>query len=168
VARDAQIVADVLGGMTYVEAGEKYGIGRARVAQIVRKYRRSTESGGREIGIPHGTPRGWRLGCRQACCRAAHNEDSKTSRRAAADEAFPPEARAQLLRRLTQGATIADALPEGITAGMMWGRARRDPEWAQALDAALFKGRDPHLKHGTEMAYKRGCRCPECRAGRSR
>ena len=48
--------------------------------------------------------------------------------------------------------------PQALT-----GRARWDREWSRRFDAATMQGRNPAWHHGTSGAYRRGCRCPECR-----
>ena len=46
--------------------------------------------------------------------------------------------------------------------GVQWHRTR-DSGFAKAVDAALMVGRDASLEHGGATAWRRGCRCPECR-----
>jgi hypothetical protein len=52
----------------------------------------------------------------------------------------------------------------GITANLVWGRARRDPDWAADFDAVLLATRREELEHGTNAAYVQGCVRPDCRA----
>ncbi|MFC8454405.1 hypothetical protein [Kitasatospora sp. NPDC057223] len=47
--------------------------------------------------------------------------------------------------------------------GLALARRRRDETWHRDIDAALPTGRNPDLAHGTEGAWKGGCRCPDCR-----
>lgn len=117
----------------------------------------------------HGTPSRWRAGCHCDACRAAHNADLQQTRRAATVERLEPTTEA-LLSDLEAGVPLTAACRIlGVSLGLVQGRGRWDTEWQRRLDAALMAGRDPTLDHGTEGAYRRGhCRCPECRAGRSR
>lgn len=113
----------------------------------------------------HGTSSRWRLGCRCDDCWEAHRVHQRAERRAKSIAALRPH-RAKILRALAHGRSVDEALlGTGLTPGNLYGIAKWDQEWAAQLDSALLAGRDPRLRHGTEVAYKVGrCRCPECRA----
>lgn len=110
----------------------------------------------------HGTASRWRTGCTCDRCRAAHTRDTTSRHRRLRDEQFPEDARAVMLDQVAAGARLPDAVPDGVSVGMVWGRCRRDESFARALDRALTLGRDATLAHGTASAY-RVCSCPECR-----
>lgn len=114
----------------------------------------------------HGTINSWRSGCScQECC-AANSADHTTRRRHERDRQFPPAIREKVLRAIADGVPMADAAGGvGLSRGVLWGRARRDQEWAAQLDEALLSGRDPRLCHGIGAHYRKGrCECGECRA----
>jgi hypothetical protein len=49
-----------------------------------------------------------------------------------------------------------------LTADQVWGMARVDREWSEALETALAATRRDALKHGANAAYVHGCVCGEC------
>lgn len=108
----------------------------------------------------------WRLGCGCEDCLAWHNDDTRERRRAAADAAFPEEARRLVLELVAAGdvATVAEAAKEaGVTAGQVYGLANRDEEFRAALDEAgmaLCRGGD---RCGRPVGYRQGCRGTACR-----
>lgn len=113
---------------------------------------------------PHGTVSRYRAGCRCRTCDDAHNRDMKIrrdARRTALIEAGAPV----LFDALVNGAEWKDALLEaGLGSTTVAWQRRHDPKFADAVDAALMEGRDPHLNHGTARGWQARCRCPECRA----
>jgi hypothetical protein len=48
-----------------------------------------------------------------------------------------------------------------LTPNQVWGLTKTDPDWAEALNAALTATRRNHLKHGTTAGYVAGCVCRE-------
>jgi len=112
---------------------------------------------------PHGTPNRWRIGCRCAACTAAHSADTTGTRRARALADLAPH-RATILKALSEGRTPEEAtLGTDLTPQRLYGIARWNEEWRDEMDAAQMSGRSPDIPHGTDMGYKHGCRCPECR-----
>jgi hypothetical protein len=62
------------------------------------------------------------------------------------------------------GTPFRQALTDlGITSNRVWGLARHDAEWSDALEAVLRSTRPPNLNHGSYSAYLKGCVCRECR-----
>jgi hypothetical protein len=115
----------------------------------------------------HGSTSRWSWGCRCLACKGAHVEDSRTSRRSSRDVEFAKHA-AHVLAALAFGETPESACAgTTLSAGKLYGRARWDEDWQKRMDAATTLGRLPGVPHGTEIAYKRGCRCPDCRSQRS-
>ncbi|MFE5037137.1 hypothetical protein [Streptomyces sp. NPDC056683] len=108
----------------------------------------------------------WRLGCGCDDCLAWHNRDSLTRRRAAADAAFPEQRRRQVLELVAAGdvANIPEAAVQaGVTAGQVYGYARRDDDFRAALEeaaVALCVGGDGC---GTHRGWRLGCRGTACR-----
>lgn len=116
------------------------------------------------IASEHGTADRWRLGCTCDACRDAHLDQVRDMRRGRA--IFRIDwVRDQILDILASGGTFADVHAQtGLTSQALHGAARTDADWRAALDEALMVGRDPDLAHGTPSGWRRGCRCPECRA----
>jgi len=115
----------------------------------------------------------WAKGCRagDGCtCHKEHNKQTNTPRRAAAEQAFPSETRARVLRWLRRGKSPNwTARKVEISPQRIWHYARTHPQFARDLDEALTAGRDPSLRHGTEYTYAAlGCRCPDCRRAKAR
>jgi len=70
-----------------------------------------------------------------------------------------------LIAALAAGTSYRQSLEAvGITSQALSRWRRRDPKFAAKLDAALTAGRDPRLKHGTDSAWRKNCRCPDCRS----
>jgi hypothetical protein len=68
---------------------------------------------------------------------------------------------------LDQGIPFKQALAQtGVRAHQVWGRARSDPFWGAELQATIDRTRPTDIDHGRQAAYRRGCRCSECRAAR--
>jgi hypothetical protein len=51
----------------------------------------------------------------------------------------------------------------GLTHNQVWGLAKTEDEWSEALEAALTATRRHDLQHGTNAASVQGCICSECR-----
>ncbi|WP_156150392.1 helix-turn-helix domain-containing protein [Gordonia sihwensis] len=122
-----------------------------------------------------GTVAGWRVaacrdedGRRCAACRAAHNNASRELRREHRAEYWAERVDAPC-ELLADGGTYTDVLEQlEITAQAVTGQRSVDPVFAARIDAALMQGRDPSLPHGSALAWKAKCRCPECREHHSR
>jgi hypothetical protein len=70
----------------------------------------------------------------------------------------------QWISLLESGTPFRQALTDlGITSNRVWGLARHDAEWSDALEAVLRSTRPPNLNHGSYSAYLKGCVCRECR-----
>lgn len=107
----------------------------------------------------------WRSGDRDDAARRAHNHDLAQRRRQASLGRITPAMRQRIAAEIAEGRTLADAAAvAGLTARQVAVAARADPGWRCALDEALMAGRDPALPHATQAGYRRGCRCPQCRA----
>jgi hypothetical protein len=132
--------------------------------QLTKAMQRVESHGGREnITSPHGTENRWRTGCPCDLCRAAHSNASKEQRRTASLARIAPQ-RKRVLDILGSGGTFEDVKKEtGLAPQALHGVAKFDAEWKGELDDALTRGRRTDLDHGTHMAWKAGCRCPECR-----
>ena len=112
----------------------------------------------------HGTRSRSGSGCRCDRCQAASAAYQREWERRKAEKRLPPNVRAELITRLSRGellATAARALH--ITTNQIWGRARRDLEWAELLQTTLDQARPSDLRHGVQSGFNRGCRCTECR-----
>jgi DNA-binding transcriptional MerR regulator len=112
----------------------------------------------------HGTLSRYRAGCECDICTAAHIAETRASlerRRRAEMNTVEPE----LLTRLSRGDAYRDVLDAlEITAQLVTAHRRRDEAFSARLDRALLEGRRDDLNHGTGLAWKVGCRCPECRS----
>ena len=72
-----------------------------------------------------------------------------------------------VLARLRAGWPISQSVRDlDVTVQRLVKQRSMDPDWAIAMDKALFEGRDATLNHGGWDTYRRGCRCPECRDGK--
>lgn len=136
--------------------------------QVAKAAERSTRTGRRGSSSEHGTPSRWRAGCPCEKCAAAHRADDaarlRTRRMAEWAEREPG-----LLADLAAGTRYSEALARAeVTAQAVTEHRRRDPGFAERLDQALMAGRDPGLDHGRPIAWRSGCRCPECRAEHER
>lgn len=119
----------------------------------------------RPRGVEHGTAECWRAGCARPECLAAHNADARRRRKRRRVEKFSLAARQTVLDEVAGGASVSEAA-EGVNLGVfdIFGAARAEPEFREALDDALMTGRDPTLDHGRARLYSKGmCKCPECR-----
>jgi hypothetical protein len=134
------------------------------VEQLV-SVRDAPGSRARGAKAAHGTLSRYTEGCSCDLCRTALNDWTREHERAKADTRFPESTRQQLLDELLAGQPFKAVLQDlGLTANQVWGRARRDPDWAAAFDAVLMVTRRTDLDHGSNAAYVKGCVCPECRA----
>lgn len=110
----------------------------------------------------------WRIGCRCEPCTQAHNKETRARCWAAADAAFPENARVVLLAALTLGTPLPDAAAAvGVNPAQVYGRAKWDTEFSQALDEAGWGlcalGRtDARCSTGTAYRHDR-CRGTGCR-----
>lgn len=137
---------------------------RAQIRAASRKKRASALSRPRGSDAPHGTPSRWRTGCACAPCRTAHNRDT-TQRRREERQTWWDIRADDFIDRIAAGNDYNRTLKElGLTHQAVTGHRKRDPNFAQRLDAALTYIRDPALTHGIATAWKAGCRCPDCRA----
>lgn len=125
----------------------------------------------RKVGRPataeHGTASCWRAGCRCDACREAHYADLFETRARQHDDRLAPVWDG-LLADLAGGMGYGEAceraeIPPAQLRRMLSRGRPIDDERLAALDAALMEGRDEGLPHGTAMAWKAKCRCPECR-----
>lgn len=121
----------------------------------------------------HGTPARWRgnstrPGCRCPECAQAHLDDQAAYKHRTAMRWWETRG-PDLCALLAAGRPYREALDEmETTAQAVTAHRRRDPAFAARLDAALHDGRDPTLDHGTATAWRRGCRCPDCRTEHER
>lgn len=81
----------------------------------------------------------YRVGCRCSTCRDAHAAESREWRRALAEELFPARKRRQVLDLVEAGTPVGEAARQvGVTQSLVYGRASRDVEFAEALDEAAW------------------------------
>jgi hypothetical protein len=119
------------------------------------------------VKAAHGTLSRVGAGCTCPDCRAASTAFQRERERQEAEKQFPSEKRATLLGLLDQGILFMQATVEvGVRPKQVWGRARSDPAWGAELQAILDRARSTDIVHGRQSAYRRGCRCSECRAAR--
>lgn len=112
---------------------------------------------------PHGSTSRYRAGCDCDLCNQARNTADRTRRGHHAQQRWA-EVGPPLLEALRSGENYTDSLARvGVTAQAVTAHRRRSPDFAAELDTALTDGRDPTLDHGTAGAWRRRCRCPECR-----
>jgi hypothetical protein len=106
-------------------------------------------------------------GERTSTTRAAHAADTTAWKRALRDAEFPPEARVRFLDLLREQRTVKAAAEDlGITTARVYGRMKWDEAFAAEVDeilAATCLGGD---QCGTEMGYRYGGRCADCRAAK--
>ncbi|MFG1858432.1 hypothetical protein ACGFJT_41835 [Actinomadura geliboluensis] len=107
----------------------------------------------------------WRKGDRTDTTRAIHNADLRAWRREQAAARLPPAQQRNLLNQIATGTPLPEAAAaHGLTVQRLFGRARWDQTWRDALDAALLAGRRDDIDHGTPQSYRwYRCRCPDCR-----
>jgi hypothetical protein len=131
------------------------------------KHRADAPNRHRGVKAAHGSLSRVGAGCTCPECLAASAAWQRERERREAERQFPPEKRAALIELLSQGmwfkqaAAQIDASPKQI-----WGRARSDPTWGAELQATIDRARPTDIVHGRQSAYRRGCRCSECRAAR--
>jgi hypothetical protein len=118
----------------------------------------------------------YRQKARDPQARAAHAADTTSWRRSVAEADFGPDEHAQLLAALRAGLRLTAAAAElGLTANAVYGRARWDAEFGDALETVLAEtcpagdwcGRPAGVKHGGHCADCRRAHHPP-RAGRRR
>lgn len=109
-------------------------------------------------------------GKRCARCRVARAPRDHEQKKKRAEDRFPSSVRTALLEQLRNGVPLREACEAlKVPSQRPFGWRTYQPEWAEALDAALLEGRDPGLDHGSLRSYRRhGCRCPECREAKAR
>ena len=121
-------------------------------------------SGRRGSQAAHGTMTRWNAGCRCARYRQLQSDADRARKRAKAQARLPVEVRHQLLGALYADKPFRTVLRDlGLTSNQVWGLAKTDKGWAEALDAALAATRRKGLQHGTNGAYQAGCVCKEYR-----
>ena len=109
-------------------------------------------------------------GCGGRCevCRWAHGRQAREARRRRIEEQLPLTVRREIVAQLWQGETLERVAElAGLTVRQLWSTGAALPEFVAAVDRALLVSRDPDLAHGTVAAYRRGCRCPECREAKA-
>jgi hypothetical protein len=80
----------------------------------------------------------WRQKARDPKARAAHAADTTSWRRSLAEADFGPEEQAELIENLRAGLRITEAAAAvGMTANAVYGRARWDVEFGNALEQVL-------------------------------
>lgn len=106
----------------------------------------------------------YRNGERTAHARAEHTRQSREWRRDLADAAFPLASRRKFLRLLWRdGSLPAAAARVDQTVMAIYGRMRRDREFAELVERALTHLCRDNPRCGQAMGYKLGGRCRRCR-----
>lgn len=109
----------------------------------------------------------YRAGIRTAEVISAKSADVRRYRRELAAANLPGWACARILAALRSGTSLRDAAADlYISTAAVYGRARWDPEFREALDGALEEWSRPRMSHmcGTPTGYRHyGCRCRRCR-----
>ena len=112
----------------------------------------------------------YRLGDRSPVATEAHNASTTQWRRRIADAVFSAPARERLLKLIGAGVPVEDAAAVvGVNVQQVYGRARRDEEFAERLDdaAATLCIDSSRELCGRPAGYRSGCRATECRRGRA-
>jgi hypothetical protein len=131
------------------------------------KHRADAPRRSRRVKVPHGSLSRVGAGCNCPDCRTASAEYHRERERREAEQHFPHAKRAALLDLLCQGRPLTEASRQiGVSAKQIWGRAQSDPAWGAQLQATLDQTQPTDVAHGRQAAYRRGCRCSECRAAR--
>jgi hypothetical protein len=113
----------------------------------------------------HGSVARRRFGCSCELCLAAGHAAQKQYWDGRAEKFWFEGFRAQrLMEFVAGGVPYFEAVARvGATPRQVRAQRVRDTGFAEALDDALVKGRDPGPYHGTFSFYHDGCRCPDCR-----
>jgi hypothetical protein len=107
----------------------------------------------------------WRKRDRDRAARVAHNADTTSWRRGIAEVDFNPDDQAELLRHIRSGATVAQAAARlGMTFQAVYGRARWDVSFGQALEDLLAATCPAGDWCGRPKGVKLGGHCSGCRA----
>jgi hypothetical protein len=138
------------------------------VAELLAiKHRPDAPNRRRGVRAAHGSLSRVGAGCTCPDCLEASAAWQRERERREAERQFPPEKRAALIELLSQGMWFKQAAAQiGVSPKQIWGRARSDPAWGAELQATIDRARPTDIVHGRQSAYRRGCRCSECRAAR--
>jgi hypothetical protein len=116
--------------------------------QQLHEVRDLTDPEGRRRGTraAHGTITRWNAGCSCSRCRLFQSDYARTRGRRSAQERLPAELRQQLLDAIYAGKPFRPILRElELTSNQVFGLARADEEWSDALEAALTATRRSDL-----------------------
>lgn len=175
---EIEVIESVKGAARYLgvtPASIRGRIKRGTLAEGPWEIRELEASEGR-VGVssprglrgPHGTVSGWTSGCTCKPCTGAHNAETRNRNRRISTEVLEPVV-SELLDLLRGGTPLPKAAKQlGVQYQRVYGVARHDVLLSRLIDEAAMAGRDPSLSHGTESAYRDGCRCPECREAKRR
>lgn len=109
----------------------------------------------------------YRYGERLASFRAEHTRQSREWRRTLADAAFPDSDRRRFLQLLWRYGNLPSAAARvGVTVNAVYGRMRRDTEFAALVERVLTHLCGDNPQCGRAMGYKLGGRCRACRAAK--
>lgn len=101
-------------------------------------------------------------------CTELRAEREREARAEESHERLPDTVARAILGGLVMGYRLTELCEEyQVAYQRVYTHRVYDPEWGEALDEALMRGRDPGLEHGRAATYRLGsCRCPECRAAK--